>query len=203
DASHQLRTPLTRLRLALESIGVDGADAKSRDALIDEALGHADRLETTIEELLALARDVHADEASTDLRAALDELDAQWRERFALLDRRFDVRMNPGAARASVSPTALRHVLDVLVTNALDHGAGRVTVTAAPVAGGGVTIDVGDEGAGFADPEAAFSRRGPDATGHGIGLALARSLIEAEGGRLVLARAGPAPEVRIVVPARA
>ena len=203
DASHQLRTPLTRLRLALESIGVAGVDAKDRDALIDEALVHADRLEATIEELLALARDVHADEASTDLRAALDELDAQWRERFALLDRRFDARLSPGAARAQISPAALRHVLDVLVTNALDHGAGRVTVTASPAAGGGVTIDVGDEGAGFADPEAAFARRGPGAVGHGIGLALARSLIEAEGGRLVVARARPAPEVRIVVPARA
>jgi signal transduction histidine kinase len=90
----------------------------------------------------------------------------------------------------------------VLVTNALDHGAGRVTVAAAPAAGGGVTIDVGDEGAAF-DPEAAFARRGSGAIGHGIGLALARSLIEAEGGRLIVARARPAPEVRIVVPARA
>lgn len=67
----------------------------------------------------------------------------------------------------------------MLVTNALDHGAGRVTVATAPAAGGGVTIDVGDEGTGFADPEAAFARRGSGAVGHGIGLALARSLIEA------------------------
>jgi hypothetical protein len=83
---------------------VDGAEAEDSDALIAEALGHADRLEATIEELLALAPDVHADEASTDLRTALDELEAQWRERFALLDRRFDVRMGPGVARASISP---------------------------------------------------------------------------------------------------
>ena len=62
---------------------------------------------------------------------------------------------------------------------------------------------MGDEGAGFADREAAFARRGSGAVGHGIGLALARSLIEAEGGRLIVARTRPAPEVRIVVPARA
>lgn len=202
DASHQLRTPLTRLRLALESIGVDGTSAADRDELIVEALGHADRLEATIEELLALARDIPADRATTDLSAALDELDAQWRERFAVAGRRFDVRVRPGAAEAAASPAALRHTLDVLVTNALDHGAGRVMVTAAPATGGGVVIDVSDEGTGFADPGAAFARHGPDAAGHGIGLALARSLIEAEGGRLLIARASPAPEIRIVLPPR-
>ena len=66
-----------------------------------------------------------------------------------------------------------------------------------------MTIDVSDEGTGFADPEAALARRGPDATGHGIGLALARSLIEAEGGRLLITRAKAAPVVRIVMPANA
>jgi signal transduction histidine kinase len=76
-------------------------------------------------------------------------------------------------------------------------------VATAPAAGGGVTIEMGYEGTGFADPEAAFARRGSGAVGHGIGLALARSLIEAEGGRLIVARARAAPEVRIVVPARA
>jgi len=100
----------------------------------------------------------------------------------------------------AISPAALRHALDVLVTNALDHGAGRVTVVSAPGAGGGVTIDVSDEGPGLADPEAAFARRGPDAAGHGIGLALARSLVEAEGGRLVVTHAAPSPTIKIVVP---
>jgi len=197
DASHQLRTPLTRLRLALESIGVDDTPG---DELIAEALDHADRLEATIDELLALARDEHPDQAGTDLRTAFDELEAQWHHRFAELDRRFDVKMHPGATRVAISPAALRHALDVLVTNALDHGAGRVTVVSAPGAGGGVTIDVSDEGPGLADPEAAFARRGPHAAGHGIGLALARSLVEAEGGRLVVTHAAPSPTIKIVVP---
>src|SRR5262245_5378930 len=99
DASHQLRTPLTRLRLALESIGVDD---KPSDELISEALGHADRLEATIDELMALARDVHPDQASTDLQAAFDEIEGEWHERFAEDGRRFEVRLHPGATRAAI-----------------------------------------------------------------------------------------------------
>ena len=198
DASHQLRTPLTRLRLALESIAVD--ETADSDALVAEALGHADRLEATIDELLALARDLDPDQAVSDLRTALDELEARWHQPFAELGRRFDVDVHPDAARAAVSPAALRHTLDVLVTNALEHGAGRVTVTTDPAPGGAVAIDVSDEGPGFADPEAAFARRGPDAAGHGIGLALARSLVEAEGGRLLVTHAAPSPTIKIILP---
>jgi len=198
DASHQLRTPLTRLRLALETITVD--DTADRDALVAEALDHADRLEATIDELLALARNLQPDQATTDLRAALDELETQWHQPFAEVGRRFDVDVHPDATRAAVSPAALRHTLDVLVTNALQHGTGRVTVTTTPAAGGAVAIDVTDEGPGFSDPTAAFTRRGPDATGHGIGLPLARSLIEAEGGRLLITHPAPTPTIKIILP---
>jgi len=96
-----------------------------------------------------------------------------------------------------MSASAARQVIDVLVDNALRHGAGIVTITARGV-GTGLIVEVADEGPGIGgDPEAMFQRG--SGTGHGIGLALARSLAEAEGNRLRLIRAGPAPVFALVI----
>ena len=57
-----------------------------------------------------------------------------------------------------------------------------------------------DEGPGVADPERIFERRVSNAGRSGIGLALARSLAEAEGGRLLLLGPGPEPVFELVVP---
>ena len=73
---------------------------------------------------------------------------------------------------------------------------------AARTAGGGVAVDVRDEGGGF-DPavlDGAFRRRDPRARGNGIGLALARDLAESIGARLTVADPGPGPVVTLLLP---
>ena len=190
DASHQLRTPLTGLRLRLETALETGGDLSPA---IHAALDGADQLERTIDELLALARDVPR--APADLPAVLATAEAGWPA-----GRPLRVVTEPDLPGTRASAAATRHILDVLLDNARRHGAGTVTITARD-AGTAVAIDVADEGPGVADPDDLFRRRSPGATGHGIGLALARALAEAEGGRLLLAHSGPSPVFTLLLPA--
>jgi signal transduction histidine kinase len=197
DASHQLRTPLTGLRLRLET-ALDGGD-DLRPAVVG-ALETTDRLERTIDELLALARDAPSARTPADLPALLPELRDGWQGPLAQAGRTLRLSVEPGLPSTTASAAATRQILDVLLANATRHGAGAVTVTARE-ADTAVAVDVADEGAGVLVPaEELFRRRTERAAGHGIGLALARALAEAEGGRLILTRAAPAPVFTLLLP---
>ena len=206
QVSHQLRTPLTALLLGLESaLSRPGADLRQAMAT---ALRRGEQLHVTIDELLQLARENPA--GNTVPLAVGDLLDAvheHWQPAFADAGRTLRVIYPPDLPMAHGSTTAIRHVVEVLVDNALVHGAGAATVSAEAVADG-LVIKVSDEGAGLVNPDLAFAPRsaepdpGADSRGstHGIGLALARSLAEAEGGRLVLRHAVPHPVFDLLLP---
>jgi signal transduction histidine kinase len=201
DASHQLRTPLTGLRLRLEA-ALEHPGQDLRQAITD-GIASADRLEQTIEELLALARDTRSSNTTPlDLPTLLDEIESGWHDRLAAQDRSLQVAVDPHAPVSLVSTAAVRQVLTVLLDNAATHGSGTVSV-AVRNAADALAIDVSDEGDGITAPEPElFTRRSRLADGHGIGLALARSLAEAEGGRLRLTRPAP-PTFTLLVPAQA
>jgi signal transduction histidine kinase len=193
NASHQLRTPLTALRLHLEPLLWDEVDAVRR-AAIESALREADRLEQTIDALLELARTGRAGPASTfDLVAVVQQRTAQWKLALQRQHRSLVVQAeNSRDVQVKAAPAAVGEALDVLVENSLRHGAGRVTVTVL-VRGGYAVVVVEDQGSGIAPgAEGAIFERGRSRHGTGIGLSLARSLIEADGGRLELVRAAPA-----------
>jgi signal transduction histidine kinase len=176
-ASHQLRTPLTRLRLELEA-GLAGTDANLVSAVRD-ALGTADHLSQTLDDVLALTRNEHDGTAFFDVETLLTELGDQWRGTLAAVDRPLRVTVDdPPEARASV--VAVRQVLHVLVDNAFRHGSGAVTIAVRDSAGA-VAIDVIDQGG---NPVTWPSAEG--ASGRRLGLVLARSLTESQGGRLLL-----------------
>jgi signal transduction histidine kinase len=201
DASHQLRTPLAGLRLRLEA-ALEQEDADPR-AAIAASLVDADRLEAIIEELLTLARAGQAASAGpVDLDALIGELSPEWGARLALHGRDLEVQVDPGAPNARASAAAVRQVLGVLLDNATTHGAGTVTLTVRE-ASGAVAVDVADQGPGVPDPDGTlFTRQADRRDGHGIGLALARRLAEAEQGRLHLTRAAP-PVFTLLLPAAA
>jgi signal transduction histidine kinase len=199
DASHQLRTPLTALSIELDA-ALLGGDADLRPA-INDALDTVDQIQITIDDLTALGRDVALPREPLDLHPVMLELERRWSGQLDRLGRSLVVRVEPDLAWPTISEAAVRQIMDVLVANAVEHGAGTVTVTARAT-GGGVALEVSDEGRGVEQPiEQVFRRRTDPNVGRGIGLALARSLAEAEGGRLLLESPGPAPTFRLLMPA--
>jgi signal transduction histidine kinase len=204
DASHQLRTPLAGMRLRLEA-ALERPDVDPRPA-IAATLVDADRLEAIIDELLTLARAGQraptAPVAPLDLDTLIGQLSPEWGARLALHGRDLVVRVDPDAPDARVSGAAVRQVLGVLVDNAVIHGRGTVSI-AVREAPGAVAVDVADEGPGLHDSEGVlFARLADRRDGHGVGLALARRLVEAEQGRLTLTRVSP-PVFTLLLPTAA
>ena len=191
DASHQLRTPLTALRMRLEElVGTDDLGVVREEATA--ALAQADRLTATITELLEFRRRGRVgDQIDLDLSAAVGRHVGLWQNSFQRAGRRLELfTLGPDVVRASHG--AVGQALDVLLDNALRHGSGTVHVEVGR-AGPRGSVRVSDEGKGVdsAHLEHLFTRD-PDRAGHGLGLALARALVESEGGRLELVRARPA-----------
>ncbi len=194
NASHQLRTPLAALRLELEA----GLLERPDDPFLRDAFRQAERLETTIATLLAHARERLADRPlSLDLGPALAQLRARWHGRLAAVGRPLRIVSPQPAPSALIAPAVLDEILDVLIDNALHHGAGTVTVTVRPT-NDTIALDVTDQGDGFTNsPDEAFARGvGADT---GIGLALARSLAHAQGARLIVTRSRPHPILTLLL----
>jgi len=195
-ASHQLRTPLTALRLAVEAELAQPRPDPS--TTLNEVLVETDRLERTISDLLLLSRG-SAERGPIDLEVVVRDAHDRWRGLFAADGRTLLVHVAHGQVlEAHASSAALGQILDVLLDNSLKHGAGTVQLTLRPGTGGGAVIAVEDEGVGVqGDPAAVFSTSARG--GHGLGLPLAAALANAEGARLRLARAGPEPVFEVAL----
>lgn len=196
DASHQLRTPLTGLRLRLE--GMLDAPSRPRDEEIIKAVDETDRLQRTIDDLLTLARDAPRHEEPLDLSGLLAETRETWHADLAKQGRPLRIRVAPDLPVTHTSTAAVRQILHVLLDNAGRHGQGTVTINVREV-GDALAIDVSDQGPGIERPPEELFRRRAATVGHGIGLAMARSLAEAEGSRLRLTRPKP-PTFTLLLP---
>ncbi len=203
NASHQLRTPLAGLQLGLETALDPAGRLDPREAL-QEALTTTHRLQATVDDVLALHRQVttdgsadhdtdahphHVAASSQPLDDLLEVVASRWHADFAAAGRQLAYHCPPELAARELPGVRTGQILDILLDNCLRHGAGRVSLRAR-AAGPATALDVADEGAGIPDQLGDVFRRGTG-TGHGIGLNLAREFATSLGGRLVLTARTP------------
>lgn len=192
DASHQLRTPLTALSIRLEEIVATAVDSRVRREAV-AALAAGERLASVIDALLV--QHANASRPTTpeivDIDEILDQQRVEWLPAFNRLGRDLAVAGRRGL-KATATPGLLSQVVATLVDNAVNHGKGAVRLAARDAAGH-VVIDVSDDGPGVPDVVAPhiFERSFSGSESTGLGLSLARELVEADGGRLELTRLRP------------
>ncbi|MGW2722818.1 ATP-binding protein [Streptomyces sp. NPDC001492] len=191
DASHQLRTPLTALSMRLEEITLtDDPDTVKEEANV--ALTQVERLTDVVERLLTNARDPRTGSAVPfDLDEVIQQQLAEWRPAYRQAGRAI-VSSGKRHLQAVGTPGAVAQVLAALIENSLMHGGGTVALRTR-VTGNQAVVEVTDEGPGVpADLGARiFERTISGRNSTGIGLAVARDLAEADGGRLEMLQTQP------------
>jgi len=204
NASHQLRTPLTGIKLRLEAIRAEGGVAGDNAEKAEQEL---DRLEALVDDLLALAAAATPPPSgvAVDLCSVAEDAVERWQAPAG------EAQKTVGAGRLEralvfADPADLAHVVDNLIENALRYtppGA-QVTVESASENGQG-TLVVADNGPGISEDDRArvFERfyRGSNGRrlgpGTGLGLAIVAELVERWDGHVTLAD-GPGTRVRVV-----
>ncbi|WP_336321297.1 ATP-binding protein [Streptomyces lavendofoliae] len=191
DASHQLRTPLTALSMRLEEISVtDDPSTVKEEAHI--ALTQVERLTDVVQRLLTNSRDPRTGSAiAFDLDEVVKQQIEEWRPAYRSAGRAV-VRSGKVGMRAVGTPGAVAQVLAALIENSLMHGGGTVALRTR-VTGNQAVVEVTDEGPGVPPDLGAriFERTISGRNSTGIGLAVARDLAEADGGRLELLQQQP------------
>jgi signal transduction histidine kinase len=193
DASHQLRTPLTGLRLRLEAIRGEGGFAAEQAAKAEREL---DRLDAIVDDLLALARASSRDSTAVpvDLADLARDAAGRWRETAAAAGKRMELDTR-GAPVAWADRDDLVHVLDNLIDNAIRYApAGSEVRVEAERRDGAAVLLVADTGPGIPleDRMRVFDRfyRGKTGrqagAGSGLGLAIVAALVERWGGEVRL-----------------
>jgi signal transduction histidine kinase len=190
DASHQLRTPLTALSMRLEEI-LQAEDPRTVREEAASALAQAERLATVVEHLLDNVRDSHLRAGPVPLDEIVLQQVVEWEPAFTAAGRTVRAAGTRGLV-ALATPNGLSQVLATLLENSLIHGGGTVTVSTRST-GISLVVEVTDEGPGVPPELGAriFERSVSGRRGTGLGLAVARDLAEADGGRLELVQQKP------------
>jgi signal transduction histidine kinase len=197
DASHQLRTPLTSMRLRLENLQ-SRLDDPAASADIDTIIEETTRLTGIVADLLRLARaEQHQPPQPVDLaQLAADRVDT-WSATAESNGIHLELLSPPPPLLADAVPGAIEQILDNLLDNAVTASPPGTTITVEVAPGpAGHQLRVSDQGPGLNDDQKThathrFWRADPTGTGTGLGLAIVAALATASGGSLTIHDAAP------------
>jgi signal transduction histidine kinase len=215
DMSHELRSPLARLQMAVGIARQPGADAERQLERIER---ESERLEALIARILDFAR-LERDPSTL----AREEVDLAELVRRVVHDAEFESQSPSGRIELAIAaeadagwariphadPAVLHTAVDNVVRNALLHGGDGPIIVSVSADAGSVTIEVRDHGPGVPprdlerifEPFYRVATDGPRIEGHGVGLALAQRAAALHGGRIVAANVdGGGLRVSIVLP---
>jgi signal transduction histidine kinase len=206
ESAHQLGTPLSSLAGWIELLEEGSSDARSRTA-VAHMRADLERLDRVAHRFERIGRERRGEQV--DLHALVDRITTYFRARVPTLAHQVAIDVAAHAEPVSVTGDAvlLEWALEVLVKNAVDALAGRggrITVSARRRPAGGAILTVADDGPGIPRElrprvfEPGFSTK---QSGWGIGLALARRIVEENhGGSLRLAPADRGATFEIILP---
>lgn len=209
DASHQLRTPLAALRLRLENLESEVHEVPEAAADVSGSLTEVARLSRLVDGLMALARAERAYAPAE--RLALAPIVSGRVDAWSAFADEYDVRLDATVADGltlRVAPGQVEQVLDNLIANAIEVSppGGTIAIDARRE-GARVIVRVSDDGPGLSEVARArafdrFWRSSGRQGGAGLGLAIVRQLVEADGGTVHLEQA-PSGGLTVVLELRA
>lgn len=194
DVTHKLRTPLTALSMRIEEIEYLTDDQEVRSEA-EACLEQVERITQVVEDLKKRAQQAsHGHTQAVKIEDIFRQQKDEWEAQFAALGREIVFNNQVSDRLPLATPSSLSQAIATLVENSLKYGAGTVTVsTRKGLSQRSMFVEVTDEGEGVSEEIAPdIFRRGVSGHGSsGIGLALAKDLIEADGGRIELTSRQP------------
>jgi signal transduction histidine kinase len=212
--SHDLRTPLSSLRLLTEAVGDGVVQGEVRTRYLSEMQTHIHALSVLIDDLFELSRleagDIEWSMQRVELAPLVDETVAAMRPEASSHGVAVRAELPATLSVPRADPARLQRVLFNLIQNAIHYtpADGSVTVRAEQT-DAAVEIEVADTGAGIAPDERArvfdpFFRGGSDSartsSGAGLGLAIARAIVEGHGGQIWLVESERGTRIRFSLP---
>jgi signal transduction histidine kinase len=204
DASHQLRNPLTAIRLRADTL--EGYVAEAGLPTYGSMTAELDRFENLLQQLLRLARAEQVSGSrkvglsstvadSTDLGDVIEQRVTFWQPVADGQNQKLRRRPDPPGLTVQLARNDVEQLLDVALDNALRYAGPGTTITVSTaVADDSVDLVVSDDGVGLRDEDlsraaARFWRGRDDGTGTGLGLAIAAEIAAGHGGTIAVERA--------------